>query len=256
VVNETPEGEGRAANAPANPTKRDDLPITFAHRGARVAHPENTIPAFRHALEAGVTGLETDVWLTADGEVVCAHDATVRKGRRRLRIADSTAADLAEIVVPRMADVYEQLGAAFECSVDVKSPDAAGALVDVARRFDALERLWVCSDDLEVLRPLRVDAAVKLVHSDRRKAIPVPLERHAFELADLGVDAMNMHHSEWSAGLVSLFHRFDVKAFAWDTQEIRQLRAMLRIGIDAVYCDRPERMVETVASWSEEGLVT
>lgn len=256
MVTDTPEGEGRAANVPPNPTRSDDLPITFAHRGARVAEPENTIPAFRHALEAGVTGLETDVWLCADGEVVCAHDSSVRKGRRRLKIASSTASELAELDVPRMADVFEQLGTGFECSVDVKSPDAAGALVEVARRFGALERLWVCSPDLEVLRPLRADSAVKLVHSDQRKAIPVPLERHAHELAGLGVDAMNMHHSEWSAGLVSLFHRFDVKAFAWDTQEIRQLRAMLRIGVDAVYCDRPERMVETVNAWSHEGLVT
>jgi glycerophosphoryl diester phosphodiesterase len=227
-------------------------PITFAHRGARLEEPENTIPAFRRALAAGVTGLETDVWRSADGEVVCAHDSSVRRGRRRMKITTSTAAELAELGVPRMVDVYEELGTAFECSVDVKGPGAAAALVEVARRYGALEHLWVCSARLEVLRPLRADPAVKLVHSDRRKAIPVPLERHAHELATLGIDAMNMHHSEWSAGLVSLFHRFDVRAFAWDTQEVRQLRAMLRIGIDAVYCDRPERMVETVNSWNRD----
>ncbi len=101
--------------------------------------------------------------------------------------------------------------------------------MEVARRFDALERLWVCSPDLDVLRPLRAEPSVKLVHSERRKAIAVPLERHAYELADIGIDAMNMHHSEWTAGLVSLFHRFDVQAFAWDTQEVRQLRAVLRM---------------------------
>ena len=176
----------------------------------------------------------------------------MRRGRRRRRIADSTAAELAELSVPRLADVYEQLGTAFECSVDVKSPDAAGALVEVARRYDALERLWVCSPDLELLRPLRAEPAVKLVHSERRRAISVPLERHAYELASIGIDAMNMHHSEWTAGLVSLFHRFDVLAFAWDTQEVRQLRAVLRMGIDAVYCDRPDRMVATVGEWVAE----
>jgi len=241
-VSETSEREISAAN----------IPITFAHRGARLDEPENTIPAFRRALDAGVTGLETDVWRAADGEVVCAHDATVGRGRGRLRIANATAAELAERNVPRVDDVYEQLGTAFEFSVDVKSPDAAAGLVEVARRFDALERLWVCSPDVELLRPLRAEPAVKLVHSDRRKAIPVPLERHAHDLATLGIDAMNMHQSEWTAGLVSLFHRFDVKAFAWDAQEVRHLRAMLRIGVDAVYCDRPERMVETVTTWTRE----
>jgi glycerophosphoryl diester phosphodiesterase len=226
--------------------------ISFAHRGARLEQPENTIAAFERALAAGTTGIETDVWLAADGEVVCAHDPVVRRGRKRRKIADSTAAQLAELDVPRMADVYEQLGTAYECSVDVKSPDAAAALVDVARRYDALERLWVCSPDVEVLRALRPESAVKLVHSERRRAINVPLERHAYEIGALGIDAMNMHHTDWTAGLVSLFHRFDVRAFAWDAQEARQLRAVLRMGVDAVYCDRPDRMVETVAAWEAE----
>ncbi len=226
--------------------------IAFAHRGARLEEPENTIAAFERALAEGATGLETDVWLAADGEVVCAHDPVVRRGRARRKIADSTAAELLELDVPRMADVYEQLGTAYECSVDVKSPDAAAALVEVGRRYDALERLWVCSPDVEVLRALRAEPRVKLVHSERRRAIPVPLERHAYAIGAIGIDAMNMHHTDWTAGLVALFHRFDVRAFAWDTQEVRQMRAVLRMDVDAVYCDRPDRMVETVAAWEAE----
>jgi glycerophosphoryl diester phosphodiesterase len=223
--------------------------ITFAHRGARLDEPENTIAAFRRALDAGVSGLETDVWLTADGEVVCAHDSVVGRGLRKKRIAASTAEELAEFSVPRFADVYAELGTAFECSVDVKSPDAALPLLAVAREHDALERLWVCTPDLELLTALRAEPAVKLVHSTRRKHVEQPLERHAFELSELGIDAINLHHTEWTLGLVALFHRFGVKAFAWDAQETRHLRAILRMDIDAVYCDRPERMVAVVAEW-------
>jgi glycerophosphoryl diester phosphodiesterase len=228
--------------------------ITFAHRGARLDEAENTIPAFRRALEVGASGVETDVWLSTDGEVVCAHDPVVSRGLRRRKIASTNADELAEYGIPRMADVYRELGTAFECSVDVKSPDAAAGLVEVARSFGAQERLWVCSPDLALLRTLRAesrrdDASVKLVHSERRNSISAPLERHAFDLASAGLDAMNMHHSEWTAGLVSLFHRFEIKAFAWDAQEVRHLRAVLAMGIDAVYCDRPERMVATVSEW-------
>jgi glycerophosphoryl diester phosphodiesterase len=71
------------------------MTITFAHRGARLEEPENTIAAFTRALAAGVSGIETDVWLAADGEVVCSHDAVVRSGRRRRRISETTAAELA-----------------------------------------------------------------------------------------------------------------------------------------------------------------
>jgi glycerophosphoryl diester phosphodiesterase len=224
--------------------------ITFAHRGARLAAPENSLPAFRLALDAGVTGLETDVWLSEDGIVVCAHDPTVGKGLRRPKIASTSAAELAGLGVPTLESVYVELGTTFELSVDVKTDRAALPLLEVAREHDALERLWVCSPDLELLRSLRSESTVKLVHSTRRRAIDAPMERHAFDLGQLGIDAMNLHHSEWTAGLVSLFHRFDVKAFAWDVQEVRHLRAVLKMGVDALYCDRPDRMVATVAEWS------
>jgi glycerophosphoryl diester phosphodiesterase len=226
--------------------------ITFAHRGARLLEPENTIPAFRRALTAGAGGLETDVWLSGDGEVVCVHDAVAGRGRRRKKVRSSTAAALAEVGVPRLADVYGELGTGFECSVDVEHPEAAKPLLAVAAAHDARERLWLCSPDVELLTTLRPDRAVKLVHSERRRAIAVPLERHASDLANAGIDAMNLHHSEWTAGLVSLFHRFEIKAFAWDTQEVRHIRAMLRIGIDAIYCDNPDRMVATVGEWTTE----
>jgi glycerophosphoryl diester phosphodiesterase len=228
--------------------------ITFAHRGARLLEPENTIAAFRVALDLGAGGIETDVWLSSDGEVVCAHDPAVARGIRRRKISSLTASELAEGGIPRFVNIYAELGTAFECSVDVKTAEAAAGLVEVASRYDAAARLWVCSPDVELLQGLRRDSpkgdeAVKLVHSDRRMAISVPLERHAFDLASAGIDAMNMHHTEWSAGLVSLFHRFEVKAFAWDTQEVRHIRAVLAMGIDAVYCDRPDRMVATVGEW-------
>jgi len=225
-------------------------PITFAHRGARIEEPENTIPAFRRALEEGASGLETDAWLSSDHEVVLVHDGVVRRGLRRQRVASSTAAQLAVSGIPRLADVYDELGADFELSVDVKTPRVAKPMIELARAAGAAERLWLCSPDVEFLKSLRGERDVKLVHSERRRAIATPLERHAADLATAGIDAMNMHHTDWSGGLVSLFHRFDLGAFAWDVQEVRHLRAMLRIGVDALYCDRPDRMVAVVSEWS------
>jgi glycerophosphoryl diester phosphodiesterase len=224
-------------------------PITFAHRGARLEEPENTIPAFRRALELGASGLETDAWSSRDGEVVLAHDPVVRRGLRRYRLADTTAADLAALGVPRLADLYAELGTDYELSVDLKDDAAGEALVSVARAAGAAGRLWVCAPLVETLRALRPHGDVRLVHSERRRAIGTPLERHASDLANDGIDAMNMHHTEWSGGLVSLFHRFDVRAFAWDVQEVRHLRAVLAMDVDAVYCDRPERMVSVVSEW-------
>jgi glycerophosphoryl diester phosphodiesterase len=234
--------------------------ITFAHRGARSELPENTLPAFRRALERGARGLETDAWLAGDGEVVLAHDERIRRGLRRVRVTDATAAALREIDVPRLADLYAECGTAFELSVDCKQREVARPMVEVARAAGdgAPGRLWLCSGSRRLLAELRPDAPdVKLVYSPGR--VPVPpaqMERFAADLAAEGVDCLNLHHSEWTKGLVTLMHRFDLAAFAWDTQETRHILTVLRMDIDGIYCDRVDRMVATVAEWNTGELET
>ncbi len=231
------------------------MPITFAHRGARADERENTIPAFRRALDAGARGLESDAWVAGDGVAVLAHDPVVWRGLRRRRIARTASPDLATMEVPSLADLYEECGTGYELSLDIKEERAADPVLDVARSHDgALGRLWMCTPSTGLLRRLRhEEPGVRLVHSLRKRAIADPLERHAADLAHHGIDAMNMHHTDWSAGLVALFHRFGVKAFAWDVQEVRHIRAVLSMGVDGLYSDHVERMVGTVAEWSVEG---
>ena len=106
--------------------------ITFAHRGAGSTRRRTQSRRFAAPWRPARRGIETDVWLSGDGEVVCAHDPVVARGLRRRKIASTSAADLAEYGIPRLADVYRELGTDFECSVDVKSPDAATGLVEVA----------------------------------------------------------------------------------------------------------------------------
>jgi len=233
-------------------------PITFAHRGARALLPDNTIAAFRHALQRGARGLETDAWISGDRQVVLVHDGLVWTRRLgvipwRLRIDRTPAQRLAQIDIPRLVDLYEELGSDYELSIDLRDPDVAHEILEVARAHGDPTRLWLCAASMRRLRTIREETSeAHLVHSQRRERLPETPERHAANLADAGIDAMNMHHSEWTAGLVALFHRFGVLAFAWDVQEVRHLRAVLRMGIDAVYCDHVDRMVATVAEWNEQ----
>ncbi len=226
-------------------------PITFAHRGASADAPENTLDAFRLALRLGARGLESDARLSADGEVVLVHGAVAREGWRRKRVALTSAAELAEIAVPRLADLYAELGTDYELSLDVYDPAAGKVLVEVAREAGALDRLWVCSSKTPLLVKLGERAPeMHLVHSVRRRNVDIPLERHAAQLAEHGIDVVNMHRSDWSQGLVGLFHRFGIQAFGWDAQEVRHLRELLAMGIDGVYSDHVARMVATVGEFT------
>jgi glycerophosphoryl diester phosphodiesterase len=231
-------------------------PITFAHRGARAHQPENTLAAFRHALEAGVDGLETDAWTAADGEVVLVHDPVVKVRRAgvvpaRLRVAATPSTTLARFDIPRLRDLYDELGSDYELSIDLKDRAVGALVVDVARERGDASRLWLCSPSRRALHDLRDGAPeVHLVHSTTRRRITDTLERHAADLETLGIDALNLHHTEWTKGIVALLHRFGRRAFAWDTQEVRHIRAMLAAGIDALYCDHVDRLVATVAEWT------
>lgn len=227
-------------------------PITFAHRGGRADDaPENSLVAFRRALALGATGLESDARLSADGQVVLVHGPTVRVGIRRAKVGALPAARLAELGVPRLADLYTEVGTDFELSLDLKEPDLTGPIVGLARDAGALERLWLCARELTELESARrVDADVRLVHSMGRRVYGDGLERHASALANGGVAALNLREAEWSLGLVTLAHRFNLRAFAWDAQEYRRIRAVLEMGVDAIYSDHVDRLVAAVGEWT------
>jgi glycerophosphoryl diester phosphodiesterase len=230
-------------------------PIGFAHRGARAQAPDNTLESFALAARLGASGLESDVWLTLDGIPVLDHDGLVRAGAhragvRRRPIAEVTRDQLPPSI-PSLADLYATCGSDLELSLDVKDARAAPAVIAVARDAGAEARLWLCHPELEVVASWRpLSAEVHLVDSTRARRMKEGAERRAARHAELGVDALNLHHSDWTAGLTTLWHRFERYAFAWDAQHTRVLEGLLAIGIDAVYSDHVERMVDAIAGRS------
>ena len=221
-------------------------PIAFAHRGARAHAPENTLEAFRLALRLGATGLESDVWLTADGVAVLDHDGVVGRGVRRHPIAGVTRRDLPGYV-PTLEELYASCGAAFELSLDVKDATATRVVIDTARAAGAVNRLWLCHPDWQQVASWRaLSDEVRLVDSTRMRAMRQGPERRAAQLRAAGVDAVNLHHSDWSGGMTTLFHRFGRYAFAWDAQFERVLKTLLGMVVDAVYSDHVDRMVEVL----------
>jgi glycerophosphoryl diester phosphodiesterase len=76
------------------------MPAVIAHRGAADDAPENTVAAFKLAWQQGVDGIEGDFRLTADGEIVCIHDAdTKRTAGQASKVADATLAELRQLDV-------------------------------------------------------------------------------------------------------------------------------------------------------------
>jgi len=226
-----------------------DPPVLFGHRGARAHAPENTMESFRLAVRLGATGLESDVWLTSDGVPVLDHDGTVRRGRWRTSpISDVRRADLPPHI-PTLADLVDEVisPSRLQLSLDLKDPAAIGAVVDVLRSAggDCIRRAWLCHHRLEVLEAIRPrHDDVRLVDSTRLERIAEGPERRAARLASSGIDAVNLRGPDWTGGLVTLFHRFERMAFSWDLQFEHVLRPALRMGLDGVFSDHVDLMVD------------
>jgi glycerophosphoryl diester phosphodiesterase len=200
------------------------------------------------AVRLGATGLESDVWVTADGVAVLDHDGVVRKGMRRRPIAEVRRAELPDHI-PSLAELYERCGTALPLSLDVKDPAALDATVDAARQAGAEEQLWLCHPDWELVATWRRRTEVaKLVDSTRIGKVKEGPERRAMSLRRAGIDCINMHESDWTGGLTTLFHRFGLECFGWDAQLPRVLGQLLDRGVDAVYSDHVDRMVDALAA--------
>ena len=202
------------------------------------------------ALRLGATGLESDVWLTADGVAVLDHDGKVKAGLRSRPIAGLDRRSL-PAHVPTLEDLYAECGTGFELSLDVKDPAAAPIVAAVARSAGAgaPQRLWLCHPDWELLAEWRKDLDdVRLVNSTKMREMRQGPERRAAQLSAAGIDAVNLHYPEWTGGLTTLFHRFGVLAFGWDAQHDRILHELFDMGIDGVYSDHVDRMVDAMAA--------
>jgi glycerophosphoryl diester phosphodiesterase len=221
--------------------------IGFGHRGAAAHAPGNTLESFRLALTLGATGLESDVWVTADGVPVLDHDGAIGPRFRRRKIATMNAGDLPEHV-PSLTDLLDLTDATLPISLDMKDDAAFEAVLATVRGWggNAEERLWLCHREPAVLAEWRPRTTAKLVNSTRLGRISEGIERRLARLHEAEIEALNMFHRDWSGGTVALAHRFKIHAFGWGAQHEREVAAVVDAGIDAVYSDHVDRMVSVI----------
>ena len=224
-----------------------DRAILFAHRGARANEREHTLEAFSLALRLGATGIQVDAWATRDGVVVLDRSGLARRFPRR-RIADVDHEAVATLLVT-IDDLFDTV-VGVPIRVGASDLATAMAVVAAAEQRGIVDRVWLTHTDLEVLAEWR-DAAplVRLVNLASVEVLPLGPERRAAELAAARVDAVALPEGDWSGGLVTLFHRFEVLAFADGAHYERQLVRLIDMGIDGVSSDHVDRMAAVAATF-------
>jgi glycerophosphoryl diester phosphodiesterase len=143
----------------------------IAHRGASDKNPENTLIAFERALELKADGVECDVHLSADGEVVVIHDPTVdRTTNGHGEVEGMTLEELRQLDagawkhsryagqrIPTLREVIELVRGRAQLFVEIKghSPELPRRLIEVLREGGLVDPVWLFTTQRATLEDLR-----------------------------------------------------------------------------------------------------
>lgn len=138
----------------------NDIKI-LGHRGYMSKFPENSIQAFKEALKDGAEGLELDVWLTQDNEVIVMHDDTINrttdlKGKQKnMALKELKKADLGSGErIPTLQQVLRKFPDAI-INIEIKDPDAVEKTLKIIDELNAEERILISSFNREILLETR-----------------------------------------------------------------------------------------------------
>jgi glycerophosphoryl diester phosphodiesterase len=228
----------------------------LGHRGASSDAPENTLAAFRLAMEQGADGVELDARLCRSGEVVVFHDERLERLTGVTgRVADTPWADIARLEVragpaglppgriPLLSDVLEALPRTAFVNVELKSEDwngtrvaeAAGALLEAGGHAS---HVVVSSFDPRCL--LRLALAYPRVRRglllDPEK--PQLVQRHVM-LPLVGRDAVHPEAGHLSEADVRRWHAGGREVAVWTVDDPEVARRLRTWGVDTCITNRP-----------------
>jgi glycerophosphoryl diester phosphodiesterase len=233
-----------------------DFVLNIAHRGASGSCPENTITAFRAAIEAGADMCELDVRLTRDGAVVVIHDDTVdRTTDGTGAIAAMTLAEIKRLdagakfdkrymreTVPTLDEVFELVNGRCSLNIELKSDGLEAKVSELVRSRDAFRWTLVSSFDWAALARIR-HIAPELRVGLLASRWPARLVGAATEMK---ADAINPSFDIITEDLCIAAHSRELNVYAWTVDEPAAMRRLIAAGVDGIMTNRPERLREVI----------
>lgn len=217
-----------------------------AHRGAMETHPENTIPAFRAAVEAGAHMIEFDVWLTADNQMVVIHDPTVDrttngKGKvsdltfseiRKLDAGSRKSAEFAGVQIPTPEEVMNEMPHNMWINIHIKGEGELPVML--ARLVEAQGRLHqvflACSAEAARLAKEAVPG-IKICNMERRGSVQEYVDETIRLKADFIQLLKNSDYTDF-AGSVKQLKENGVRVNYFGTDSPEELKMLFETGVN------------------------
>ena len=248
-----------------------DRPLNFAHRGASHEAPDNTLPAFLLAAELGADGIELDVQLTSDGELVVIHDFVLENttdGQGPVR--DKTLAELKELDaggwfdpvfsgerIPTLQEVIEAAGHRLLLNIELKTTSLqddglAAAVVRVIEDNHLLDQTIVSS--FNPLAVWRVKVKNPWILTGLLYAPHMPLIARRPWLRHLvHPDALHPHYSLADDQHVHWANTRGYRVHTWTADEPGDMWQLKQRGVDLIITSRPDILAQVLGIGPGQG---
>jgi glycerophosphoryl diester phosphodiesterase len=237
----------------------------FAHRGARAAAPENTLPAFQMALDMNADGIELDVHCSADGALVVIHDFVVDRttdgnGKvgelslnelKDLDAGGSFSADYAGTRIPTLDEVLDLVGDQCIVDVEIKSVDTRGGdEVDLVAKTIADRGLY----DQVMVSSFNPISLIRMRHADPRVRLglvyrePLPdYLRNAWLSPIIAPEALHPHHHLIDTDLMAQARELNKAVNTWTVNEVEEAKRLVALGVDTIISVVPDVILAGLA---------
>lgn len=246
--------------------KINELPLIVGHRGASAEAPENTLAAFRRAVEVGAEGIEFDIRLSKDGVPVVIHDETlVRTSKLNALVKELTAKELGQVDVGSWFDgrfsgeKVPTLEMVLQCLQgftgplyvelkfsDVEAEELAGAVCEVIGGSPLLPQMIVKSFRLSILPYVRCRCeGVKTAALFAPKVMRfLRKEKYLVKIAqELGADHLSLHRSLVTRKLMKKVENTGLPVTVWTADSRRWVKKGIELGLAAIITNDPAKML-------------
>ncbi len=245
----------RAAHAQTNFLRNG----VTAHRGNSGERPENTLSAFESAIAVGADWIELDVYLTKDRQLVVTHDPdTGRVGDKKLRVADSTFAELQTVDVatrfrtlnnlaaaecpparmPLLADVLKLIVKQNRTRVSIQPKDeCVQAAFDIIRELKAEK--WVGFNDGSLNKMRQVKTLSKAVPVFWDRNADTGIDKDIRTAREEGFECLVVHRNGLTKEKADKIRQAGLEVGVWTVDSEAEMRSFLALGVGRFYTDHP-----------------
>ncbi len=236
--------------------------LIFGHRGAMARAPMNSMAAFKLAGEQGADGIELDVHLSRDGQLVVIHDDTVDATTDgQGKVADMTldqlkrldagawyADEFAGQGIPTLDEVIDAIGKSLFINVEIKSPRESvdrleNRLASCLRRHNMRERIIVSCFDPVILRRVKQTMPMVLMGFLYQPDMPAA---HYLPLKELWHEARHPRHDMVDEGYMRWARAQGYFVNVWTVNDPRRALQLKRLGVNSIMTDDPATIISAL----------